>query len=187
MYSFTTQSNSDSSNYYGNEIFEDVNYDIFGKIYDFVFNESSTEYEVKIVMPEVYSPYQKLQSDAAPVILIEKKLGATLVLNKQKKGKTTYYNWNIYTNDGNNEDTGLEFITFSDFYSSFTFGMDVITFYVSFVVVVGNIIRVVFLGQSERIMYAEWLIQVNFFLFVKESKFPELKKIFYKKKNCIIY
>ena len=107
MYSFTTQSNSDS----GNEIFEDVNYDIFGKIYDFVFNESSIEYEVKIVMPEVYSPYQKLQSDAASIILIEKKLGATLVLNKQIKGKTTYFNWNIYTNDGENEDTGLEFIT----------------------------------------------------------------------------
>ena len=178
MYSFTTQSNSDSSNYYGNEIFEDVNYDIFGKIYDFVFNESSTEYEVKIVMPEVYSPYQKLQSDAAPVILIEKKLGATLVLNKQKKGKTTYYNWNIYTNDGNNEDTGLEFITFSDFYSSFTFGMDVITFYVSFVVVVGNIIRVVFLGQSERIMYAEMVNPGKLFSVCEGIKISRIKKDF---------
>ena len=178
MYSFTTQSNSDSSNYYGNEIFEDVNYEIFGKIYDFVFNENPTENEVKIVMPEVYSPYQKLQSDAPPAILLEKKLGATLILNKQIKGSTTYYNWNIYTNDGANEDTGLEFITFSDFYSSFTFGMDVITFYVSFVVVVGNIIRVVFLGQSERIMYAEMVNPGKLFSVCEGIKISRIKKDF---------
>ena len=178
MYSFTTQGDSSSSNYYGNDIYEDVNYNIFDKIYNLVFNESSAEYEVRINMPEVYSPYQKLQTDSEPTVLINKKIGATLVLNKQKKGNNTYFNWNIYSNDGTNEDTGLEFITFSDFYSSFTFGMDVITFYVSFVVVVGNLIRVVFLGQSERIMYAEMVNPGKLFSVCEGIKISRIKKDF---------
>ena len=96
MYSFITQGDSSSSNYYGKDIYEDVNYNIFDKIYNFVFNESSTDYEVRINMPEVYSPYQKLQTDSEPTTLINKKIGATLVLNKQIKGNNTYFNWNIF-------------------------------------------------------------------------------------------
>ena len=178
MYSFTTQDKAESSNYYGNDIVEDVNYDIVDKIYDLVFNEDSTEYELRINIPEGYSPYQKLHTDSEPSILIDKKVGAILVLRKQKIGVNTYFNWNIYTNDGTNEINGLEFITFSDFYSSFTFGMDVITFYVSFVVVVGNLIRVVFLGQSERIMYAEMVNPGKLFSVCEGIKISRIKKDF---------
>ena len=180
MYSFTTQGSLDSSGYYGNEIYEDVNYDIFDKISDLIFNESSTETEVKIYMPNVYSPFQKLQSDAEPKILLKYKSGATLVLSKQVKGGKTYFNWNIYSNDdtNSNQDSGLEFITFSDFYSSFTFGMDVLTFYVSFVVVVGKLIRAVFLGQAERIMYAEMVNPGKLFSVCEGIKISRIKKDF---------
>ena len=180
MYSFTTQGSSKSSGYYGNEIYEDVNYDIFEKISDLVFNKSSTEYEVRLNMKSVYSPYQKIQTDAEPKILIQKKLDATLVLSKQEKGNSTYYNWNIYSEDDTNVngDSGIEFITFSDFYSTFTFGMDVITFYVSFVIVVGNLIRAVFLGQSERIMYSEMVNPAKLFSVCEGIKIARIKKDF---------
>ena len=178
MYSFTTQGSLDSSGYYGNDIYENVNYDIFDKISDLLFNENSTETEVKIYMPDVYSPFQKLQSDAEPKVLLKYKSGATLVLSKQIKGGKTYYNWNIYSNDDANQDSGLEFITFSDFYSSFTFGMDVITFYVSFVVVVGKLIRAVFLGQAERIMYSEMVNPGKLFSVCEGIKISRIKKDF---------
>ena len=178
MYSFQTENNSDSSSYYGNDIFEDLNYEKFEEIYDFIFNEDSKKDEVSIDMPEAYSPYQKLSTDSIPIVLIDKKLGATLLLNKQIKGNHTYFYWKIYTNDGVKNDTGLEFITFSDFYSSFTFGMDIISFYVSFVVVVGNLIRVVFLGQSERIMYAEMVNPGKLFSVCEGIKISRIKKDF---------
>ena len=184
-YSFTTQDDASSSSYYGNEIYEDIDYDIFEKISDLIFNESTVQTEVKIEMPNVYSPYQKLQSDSEPKILIKHKVGATLVLNKQKKGDKTYYNWNIYSSDDKslNQDYGLEFITFSDFYSFFTFGMDVITFYVSFVVVVGNLLRAVFLGQSERIMYAEMVNPGKLFSVCEGIKISRIKKDFLKEEK----
>ena len=184
-YSFTTQDDASSSSYYGNEIYEDIDYDIFEKISDLIFNESTVQTEVKIEMPNVYSPYQKLQSDSEPKILIKHKVGATLVLNKQKKGDKTYYNWNIYSSDdkSSNQDYGLEFITFSDFYSFFTFGMDVITFYVSFVVVVGNLLRAVFLGQSERIMYAEMVNPGKLFSVCEGIKISRIKKDFLKEEK----
>ena len=178
MYSFTTKGNADSSNYYGNDIVEDINYDIFDKIYNLVFSENSTEDEVIINIPEGYSPYQKLQSGSEPTILIDKKIGAILTLNKQTRGNNTYFNWNVRTNDGTNEDIGLEFITFSDYYSSFTFGMDIITFYVSFVVVAGNIIRSVFLGQSERIMYSEMVNPGKLLSVCEGIKISRIKKDF---------
>ena len=176
MYSFTSQGNLDSRGYYGNEIYEDVNYNIFDQISDLIYNKNSTETEVKIEMPNFYSPYQKLQTDEAPTILLKYKVGATLVLSKQTKGEKTYFNWNIYSDSI--QDSGLEFITFSDFYSSFTFGMDVITFYVSFVVVVGNLIRAVFLGQAERIMYSEMVNPGKLFSVCEGIKISRIKKDF---------
>ena len=178
MYSFVSQGKSDSSNYYGNEVYENVDNEVLNKIYDLVFNQSSTEYKLEINMTNAYSPYQKLQESEEPIILIKKKIDAILCLRKQMIGNNTYFNWNIYSKVDNNEDPGLEFITFSDFYSSFTFGMDVITFYVSFVVVVGNILRGVFLGQSERIMYAEMVNPVKLFSVCEGIKIARIKKDF---------
>ena len=88
------------------------------------------------------------------------------------------FNWNIFSTDDSSSNLGIEFITFSDFYSSFTFGMDVITFYVSFVVVVGNVIRSIFLGQSERIMYSEMVNPGKLFTVCEGIKISRFKKNF---------
>ena len=180
MYSFTLKGSSSSSEYYGYDIYENVNYDIFEKIADLVFNKSSTERQVSLFMQNVYSPYLQIKSDSEPTILHKTKLDANLVLKKQEKGNNTYFSWNIYPNNNteNCGDSGIEFITFSEFYSSYTFGMDVITFYVSFVVVVGNLIRSVFLGQSERIMYAEMVNPGKLFSVCEGIKISRIKKDF---------
>ena len=56
--------------------------------------------------------------------------------------------------------------------------MDVITFYVSFVVVVGNVIRAIFLGQSERIMYTEMVNPAKLFSVCEGIKISRIKKDF---------
>ena len=178
-YSFTSSSDPSSGGYYGNDVYQEVNRDIFGKIFDLIFNENSVDTEVEINMPEAFSPYQKLQTDSEPTVLIDKKKEATLVLSRQLRGNTSFFNWNIYNSkDKNNANLGIEFITFSDFYSSFTFGMDVITFYVSFVVVVGNVIRSIFLGQSERIMYCEMVNPGKLLSVCEGIKISRIKKDF---------
>ena len=177
-YSFTSSNDPTSGGYYGNDIIQDVNDEIFAKIYDLIFNKDSVDTEVEIKMPEAFSPYQKLQTDSEPTVLIDKKKGAKLVLNRQLRGNTSYFNWNIFSTDDSSSNLGIEFITFSDFYSSFTFGMDVITFYVSFVVVVGNVIRSIFLGQSERIMYSEMVNPGKLFTVCEGIKISRFKKNF---------
>ena len=177
-YSFTSSSNPSSGSYYGHDVYENVNDEIFGKIYDLIFNKDSVNTEVEINMPEAFSPYQKLKTDSEPTVLIDKKKGARLVLSRQLRGNTSYFNWNLFSNDDTHKNLGIEFITFSDFYSSFTFGMDVITFYVSFVVVVGRVIRSFFLGQSERIMYSEMVNPGKLFTVCEGIKISRFKKNF---------
>ena len=177
-YSFTSSNDPNSGSYYGNEVFEDVNQGIFEKISDLIFNPDSVDTEFEIKMPEVFSPYQKIQTDSEPTVLIDKKVNAVLVLSRQVKGDTSYFNWNIYSPDKTDSNLGIEFITFSDFYSFFTFGMDVITFYVSFVVVVGNVIRAIFLGQSERIMYSEMVNPGKLLSVCEGIKISRIKKDF---------
>ena len=177
-YSFTSSNDTNSGSYYGNDVYTSISQDIFIKIWDLIFNEESVDPEVVINMQNVFSPYQKLQTDSEPTVLIDKKLGAKLVLKRYLNGNHSYFNWNIYSIDKGKTSLGIEFITFSDFYSSYTFGMDVITFYVSFVVVVGNVIRSIFLGQSERIMYTEMVNPGKLLSVCEGIKISRIKKDF---------
>ena len=177
-YSFSPQDDATTGSFYAEEVYNDVGWDILDKIYELMFELESVEREVKIEMKEVFSPYQKLQSNSAPTVLIDKKMGAVLTLEKEVRGFKNFSSWSINSNTENNDNPGIEFITFSDFYSSLTFGMDIITFYVSFVVVVGNIIRALFLGQSERIMYSEMVNPAKLLSVCEGIKIARIKKDF---------
>ena len=61
------------------------------------------------------------QSNSAPTVLIDKKMGAVLTLEKEVRGFKNFSSWSINSNTENNDNPGIEFITFSDFYSSLTF------------------------------------------------------------------
>ena len=56
--------------------------------------------------------------------------------------------------------------------------MDVITFYVSFILVLGQVIRGAFLGQAERIMYAEMVNPGKLFSVCEGIKISRIKKDF---------
>jgi hypothetical protein len=142
-YSFQRQYDS-SSNYYKIES-QDVQTENIKKINNFLNNNEmkSISFEIN----DCYSMYQRIPNDEKPMSLDsnnKNKINLTL-----KREDDNVYNWYIETE--NNE--GIKFVTFSDLYSKVTFGYDVLTFYVTFVIVAGKVIRSMFLGNAERIMY----------------------------------
>ena len=54
-----------------------------------------------------------------------------------------------------NEDLGLFFFVFSDKISSSTSGYSVISFYLTFILIIGNYIRNFFSGQAEKVNLTE--------------------------------
>lgn len=95
-YSFTLSNEINSGSYYGSDVYENVNKDILDKIYNLMFRNTDDS-EVEIKMPEVFSPYQKLQTDSEPTPLTNKKVGAILCLSRQLKENKNYFNWNLYS------------------------------------------------------------------------------------------
>ena len=180
LYSFTIENDSSSSENYGKETCKYITLDDLKMIYQIAFNRSYTENEVKIFMPNSYSKYQQIKSNKPEILTKRKdeKASLTLFLSRQIIDNTIYLNWNISSGEGPNGDDGIKFITFSDFYSSLTFGMDVITFYVSFILVLGQVIRGAFLGQAERIMYAEMVNPGKLFSVCEGIKISRIKKDF---------
>jgi hypothetical protein len=53
------------------------------------------------------------------------------------------------------KETGIRFYTFSDLVSSTSLSFDVMTFYISFVLLLGNLIRGFISGEAERIVITE--------------------------------
>ena len=97
-----------------------------------------------------YSMYQRIPDEEKPISLVsdEDKSKIRITLRKENDN---IYNWFVASGDSE----GIKFVTFSDLYSKVTFGYDVLTFYVTFVIVAGQVIRAIFLGSAERIMYLQ--------------------------------
>ena len=142
-YSFQRKHDS-SSQHYGIES-QKVDPQNILKISEFFRNNNTNN--ISFEVDNCYSMYQRIPNDEKPMALISNnrnKIKLTL-----KREEINVYNWYIETE--NNE--GIKFITFSDLYSQVTFGYDVLTFYVTFVILAGQVIRGIFLGSAERIMF----------------------------------
>ena len=143
---YAFQRQYDISNYYKIES-QDVKTDSIEKIINFLKNNNMKNISFEI--NDCYSMYQRIPNDEKPMSLVnnnKNKIKLTL-----KREDDNVYNWYIETE--NNE--GIKFVTFSDLYSKVTFGYDVLTFYITFVIVAGKVIRAIFLGNAERIMYIQ--------------------------------
>ena len=144
-YSFQREYDS-SSNYYKIES-QDLQTENIKKINNFL-NDNDMK-SISFEINDCYSMYQRIPNNEKPISLdINNKNKINLTL---KREDDNVYNWYIETE--NNE--GIKFVTFSDLYSTVTFGYDVLTFYVTFVIVAGKVIRSIFLGNAERIMYIQ--------------------------------
>ena len=175
LYSFTIEDDTSSSDYYGKETDQSIPFDTLKEIYNISFDKNPKKNSVTIPLTKALSPYQQIKS-GKPEVLSKQKRNINLVLNRKEIGDMIYLNWNIQSGKDNNCE--FEFITFSNFYSSLTFGMNVITFYVSFILVIGRVISGAFLGQAERIMYAEMVNPGKLFSVCEGIKISRIKKDF---------
>ena len=168
-YSFQREYDS-SSQYYGIEA-QKINSVNIIKILKFLKGEIPDNC-ISFEIDDCYSMYQRIPNDEKPMSLInnhKNKIKLTL-----KREEYNIYNWYIETD--NNE--GIKFVTFSDLYSKVTFGYDVLTFYVTFVILAGKVIRAVFLGSAERIMYRQMVNPNRLFSLCEGIKISRIRNDF---------
>jgi hypothetical protein len=117
----------------------------------------------KVVLDNFYNPALRLSSDAHPKVIWDdlnfKNLTATLQFScyKNEAGQIDYSNsyYTLTKENPNDEDKGITFHTFSDKVSSTSARYDVLTFYITFILVIGNIIRNVLSGEETKIVLTE--------------------------------
>ena len=171
IYSFTTEENTEAdTNFKYDEkyIIDEKKMELFSDAF-----QSDNETTKLLSLNEFYFPYQRIMEDNWPNPLVENyKKNVTLILEKTKinSNKTRFnYNWylkeekedfNFEENIDTNNFDGIEFLCFTDLFSAATMGYDVITFYITFILVSGKLIRSIFLGEAERVIYTE-MVNIN--------------------------
>ena len=178
-YSFKTQYDDAGTVNYEYETIKSLDESIIKTFAEIIFNKSNIT--KNILINEFYSPYQRVQRNTKPMPLISDcKQNATLIFKKIKINNKNIYKYNWYLKKENNGtlkiDDGIEFLTFSDLYSKITFGYDVLTFYVSFIYLAGQLIRSVFLGAAERIIYTDMVNTNKLFSVCQGIKISRFRK-----------
>jgi hypothetical protein len=120
-----------------------------------------------LTLKELYIPSIRLTSDIRPKVIKDPEgkiksedVEFNLYCNKSKNEKgeffvdytKSYWTLNIKS-DPNRK--GLFFHTFSDKVSTTSVSYDVVTFYISFILVIGQILRSVISGEAEKIVLTE--------------------------------
>ena len=176
-FSFTRAHDTSPTNYIGYQ-----NYSLTNQaLKSFFFNERDEPKQLSELttgsLTFSYMPHLKVPSDSNPtgILLINETTTEwnlkLMVSNSTLKEKY----WTLCKSDTK---SGIDFITFSDLYSSATAGYDILTFYVTFILVVGKYIRSMLLGEAERVMYTE-MINPNKLLNVCEGiRISRIKKDF---------
>ena len=124
-----------------------------------------------------YSKYMKVPSEGGPSMLINTTKSVFLKLNcDSNNGFRKEIHWSI-SNKKEGEEY-IEFITFSDLYSSATAGYNILTFYVAIVLVVGQYIRLILMGQAERVIYTEMVNPNKLLTLCEGIRISRIKKDF---------
>jgi hypothetical protein len=126
---------------------------------------------------DFYSPFLKIQSDSIPEKI--NNYPVEINLTKHINNNNSYWTFDSLNQLKNESyDEGIYFITFTDLYSKITFGYDVLTFYITFIYFAGTLIRQLFLGQAERVIYTE-MVNPNKLINVCEGiRISRIKKDF---------
>ena len=188
IYSFTTLKNNEMTKNYRYEDKFIIDENIMNSLSKTI-NSNESSYS-DLFLQDFYHPYQRIMEDNTPnPIVLNNKKNVTLTLEKTKiKNNSSSFNYNWFLNQGNYTSNllskdidnieGIEFLTFTDLFSSVLFGYDVVTFYVTFIFVSGKILRIFFLGQAERIIHTEMVNQNKLFSVCEGIKISRMRKNF---------
>jgi hypothetical protein len=115
------------------------------------------------MLKDFYIPSLRLSSSTHPKLINDKVLKPITVSLNLKCNLTeqippvdytkSYFTLRKY--DQNDPSTGIVFHTFSDMVSKTSVSYNILTFYISFVIVVGRVIRGIIAGAAEKIILTE--------------------------------
>ena len=157
--------------------------------------KSSNLFDLKIsnqiYIEKAFSKFLRIPSEERPVELINEKQNIILGLKIiDQYNKFWYIKSSNLTNEipnlnNNNEDKieGIQIITFSDTFSKITFGYNVLTFYMAFVLLVGNYLRTIFLGSAERVIYTEMVLPHKLLNVCEGIRISRIKKDYLKEEQ----
>ena len=183
IYSFTTIANTEKDSNFKYEKLFSINKETLANLSK-AFNSKNSS-QAYLSLSEFYYPFQRIMEDNMPNPLVTNiKKDAILIMEKTKiKNKNRFiYNWhlkeanNIDIEEDLNNFDGIEFLTFTDLFSRATFGYDVITFYITFILVSGQLIRAIFMGQAQRIIYSEMVNPNKLFSVCEGIKLSRIRK-----------
>ena len=122
-----------------------------------------------IILEKSFSKILRIPSEERPLEIINDKQDIILTYNTTNK---KYKYWNIKSINQNN----INIITFTDEFSELTFGYNILTFYFTFIILVGNYLRSMFLGSAERIMYTEMVLPNKLLSLCEGIRIARIKK-----------
>ena len=154
-------------------------------------NLSDLTDSTQIYIEKAFSKFLRIPSEERPVELINEKQNIILGLKIiDQYNKFWYIKSSNLTNEipnlnNNNEDKieGIQIITFSDTFSKITFGYNVLTFYMAFVLLVGNYLRSIFLGSAERVIYTEMVLPHKLLNVCEGIRISRIKKDYLKEEQ----
>lgn len=113
-------------------------------------SEEDSYFSQIINVENFYTPAVRLSSSPIPSVIADENYKDVKLLSSC--GKSKFY-WQIIDSSSN---SGLEFFTFSDKVSPASASYDVLTFYVTFILIIGKLVRSVISGnEAERVIYSE--------------------------------
>jgi hypothetical protein len=117
-----------------------------------------------VTLENFYYPALRLTSEVHPRVIqgdneSMSKVNVELkfICSKDKNGHIDYSSsyFTLAKNDPRDSEPGLTFHTFSDMVSRTTANSDVLTFYVTFILVIGNVVRNMLSGEENKIILTE--------------------------------
>jgi hypothetical protein len=121
----------------------------------------------ELFLEDFYDPALRLSSDPSPKVIWDNyyfqniTTSLNMICNKNDTGSIDYSNTYFTFKKHDPMDPmpapsqGLTFHTFSDMVSSTSAGYDVLTFYITFILVIGNVIRNIISGEETKIILTE--------------------------------
>jgi hypothetical protein len=181
IYHYLDNNNTDNDTIYNNNTDNNTNNRNYTDRLDRIGNALYQCYDERIEFEEIYSPPIRLSANIKPKRLLDEKYFPLLdirlgfegcrneIINKNTSEENEDNINNTRANylesyftvekklviDKNATYEGIKFHVFSDQVSTTTSGKNILTFYVSFVLLVGTYIRNFFAGQPEKIMLTE--------------------------------
>ena len=156
-----------------------LNKNVLKEFFNAQNNNSNNNSTHNIEIEKCIKKYIRIPSEDRPVELVDET--QNIILSLVKENEKQY--WKINSENSKDNIEGITITTFIDTFSPITFGYNVLTFYMAFIVVGGNYIRLFFLGSAERVIYTEMVLPNKLLNLCEGIRIARIKKDYLKEEQ----